>query len=127
MRKCPGEWVRKYTEARLRKNTGSRVRGQETRSACDEPELERVSDQRRGVCGQKDDFGVEACRCEPAQRLQPTQQRHGDVGNDHVGPQLPGDLEQAAVAHNAHEVDMPLQPASGHPERRMDPLDSPFL
>ena len=127
MRKGPGERVRKYTEARLRKNTGSRVRGQETRLARDEPETgTRIGPAPRCVC-QKDDCGVEACRCKPAQRLQPTQQRHGDVGNDHVGPQLPGDLEQAAVAHNAHEVDMPLQPASGHPERRMDPLDSPFL
>ena len=70
-----------------------------------------------GVHGQKDDFGVEACRFEPVQRLQPIHHRHGHVGDDDVRPEPLGGVDQRLpVAHGAHEVEIILQ-ETGQPLR----------
>ena len=51
------------------------------------------------------------CACfEPAQRLQPAQYRHGNIGDDHVGPKLPGRFDQfAAIAYSTDKVEMIFQ------------------
>src|SRR5262245_30319591 len=59
---------------------------------------------------QEDDFGLASHRFEAAQRFQPAQHRHGNIGDNHVGPELPSGVDQlVAIAYGAHKVEMIFQ------------------
>src|SRR5262245_36801752 len=63
-----------------------------------------------GMHCQEDDFGLASHRFEAAQRFKPAQHRHGNIGDNHVGPELPSGVDQlVAIAYGAHKVEMIFQ------------------